>query len=894
MILRRCSLGLAATLVIASGACYAEPAPFDLAGPTLESRITRAGTTLPVAEVPNLAFGDQVWIKADLPATQEAHYLLVVAFLRGSTNPPPPSWFFRCATWAGKCAEAGLQLSVPQGAQQVLVFLAPETSGDFRTLVSAVRGRPGAFVRTSQDLNQATLDRARLEAYLSAIRALNESDQTRLKAAAPLLARSLAIKVDEKCLDRIPELQAPCLMQGQESLILNDGHSTSIVEALTSGPAGDLAMEASYTPQLSYGYYSPYIASVMDIARIMESFHTAHYQYIPALAAQQGERMALALNTPPSFHDPKSVLVGALPAVEAARLPPLHAVDPREIYCARKGTLVLPVEGAPLVFSTAYAHEVVLSLKGKDGTSVDLPARADAEQGGFVVDTAAMRSAALGDSLRGSLHGRWGFEDYAGPSFELVNAHAQSWQLAPKDEGALIVGREETVHLQASSVSCIDGIMLKDAAGKELKVDWKPLKSNEVEVKLPLQGSSPGAVTLLVSQYGATQPQPVALHAFAEAGHLDRFLIHAGDARGVLKGSRLDEVASVTLKGIEFAPGSLATGPGGDELTMLTQDTQAATVLQQSTIAQARVTLKDGRAFDLGVSVDAPRPAVSLIGKSVQPAPASADSRIQLASADELPQGARLTFSVRALSPARFTRDEKLEVATLDGAFVASLGLADGGLMLEDAEVAVATLDPAKSFGTSAFGLLHFRAVANGIAGDWIPLATLVRLPVLTELKCPASTDLACKLSGSDLFLVDSLASDRRFEHPVQVPDGFPGFALPVPHPTEGQLYLKLRDDPTVINSATLTAQQLPPSSAEAERAPARHAAAQAAAGSSSKEEGDSSQQGHAAPGAPPHPNSNATDQPAQHSGATPPAEPLQPSAAAPTGAPQAFPPGSF
>jgi len=56
------------------------------------------------------------------------------------------------------------------------------------------------------------------------------------------VARSLAIKVDEKCLDKIPLLQASCLLQGRESLILNDGHSVSIAQALTSGPASDLAM----------------------------------------------------------------------------------------------------------------------------------------------------------------------------------------------------------------------------------------------------------------------------------------------------------------------------------------------------------------------------------------------------------------------------------------------------------------------------------------------------------------------------------------------------------------------------------------------------------------------------------------------------------------------------
>ena len=243
--------------IILAATAEAAPAPFDLAGPTLDVKITRGTQTLPASEVPNLAAGDLIWIKADLPATQSAHYLMVIAFLSGSTNPPPESWFFPCKTWTGKCGHDGLTVTVPEGAQQVLVFLAPETGGDFRTLVSAVRGRPGAFVRTSQDLNQAALDRSRLERYLSAIRGLNDSDPSKLTEAAPLLARSLAIKVDEKCLDRLPALQAPCLTQGQESLILNDGHSTSIVEALTSGPGSDLAMEASYTPQLSYGYYSP-------------------------------------------------------------------------------------------------------------------------------------------------------------------------------------------------------------------------------------------------------------------------------------------------------------------------------------------------------------------------------------------------------------------------------------------------------------------------------------------------------------------------------------------------------------------------------------------------------------------------------------------------------------
>ena len=803
----------------------ADVAPFDLAGPDLQVTVGRGHETLPIAQVPNLAVGDHLWIRADLPPNQSEHYLLVVAFLRGATNPPPRSWFHPCETWERGCARDGLEITVPDGAQQVLVFLAPEAGGDVRTLVGAVRGRPGAFVRTSQDLNQATLDSSRLDSYLRAVHYLDQTAPGKLQEAAPLLGRSLAIKVKASCLDRITELQASCLMQGQDSLILNDGHSTSIVEALTSGPLSDLAMQASYTPQLSYGYYSPYLASVLDIARIFSSFTTASYQYIPALATQRGERLVLTLNTPPSFHDPKSVLVTALPAIEAPQPPPLHAVDPKEIYCARKSSLVLPVEGAPLVFSTGYARDMHLNLTGSDGKTIELPAQADAEQGGFVVDTSGLGTASLGNRVHGALHGYWGFEPFDGPAFQLVNARAQSWRL-PADESAAIVGREDTIHLEASSVSCIDRIMVRDPAGKELEADWKPLHGNEVEVKLPLQAAQPGPLTLLVKQYGASPPQPVPLQAFAEAARLESFTLHAGDSQGVLTGSRLDEVAGLALAGVAFVPGALSSSQGVDALTMTAQDLAAAAALKPGDAGLAKVRLKDGRVLELQALIGAPRPSVVLLGKSVQPSPSSSGSHIRLADDDELPQRARLTFSMRAKSPAAFGRDEMIEIATADGSYSTTLSLANGGITLENRSVAIATLDPAQAFGPSAFGPLQFRIVSGGVTGAWQPLAMLVRLPKLHELVCPATPELACKLSGSNLFLLDAISTDPGFAHPVQVPDGFPGYALPVPHPQDGQLFVKLRDDPGVVNLASVHTRELPPTPQEAERASVRHAAA--------------------------------------------------------------------
>jgi hypothetical protein len=115
--------------------------------------------------------------------------------------------------------------------------------------------------------------------------------------------------------------------------------------------------------------------------------------------------------------------------------------------------------------------------------------------------------------------------------------------------------------------------------------------------------------------------------------------------------------------------------------------------------------------------------------------------------------------------------------------------------------------------------------LSKGVAGDWLPLANLVRLPMLKELKCPATPELACKLSGSNLFLIDSVSGDPQFAQSVKVPDGFLGGALPVPHPKSGQLYVKLRDDPSVVNPTLLAAEQIAPSSGDAARSEVRSGA---------------------------------------------------------------------
>ncbi len=790
-------------LLTFSSAVRADNAAFDLIGPKIEVRVQRAGVTLPIAQVPSLQPGDRLWVHPDLPDSQSVHYLMVVAFLRGATNPPPDSWFTRVETWSKPVHEEGTFVTVPDEAEEALVFLAPETGGAFTTLRAAVRGKPGAFVRASQDLVQASLDRARLDKYLDAVREISATDPVQLKARTTLLASSLNIRLEQQCFDKPTAQQAPCLIQNTDQLVLDDVHSQTMVATLTSGPSSDLLAQISSTPNARSGYYSPYIGAVVDVARILSTTHTAQYQYIPALALPKQGELNLRLNNPPSFRNPKSVIVIGLPPIRPAPVPPLRAGDPSEVFCTGKPTLLLPVEGAPLVFATELAHNFVLHVEAKSGPAIDLLAKADAMRGGFVVETQALQSADLDGEVTGILRGSWGFHSFDGPHFRLRTSKPAQWTVASKDASALIVGREDTLHLQSPDVCCVSDVKLKDEQGKLLETEWKAAKPDELELKVPLQRANAGAVTMLIRKFGLSEPDEIPLHTYAEAGRLDSFSIHAGDADGVLRGTRLDHVESLEVNGVPFTPGALTRAHQQDELKLATQDAAAKTKLHPGDSIAVRATLKDGRVLELKSEVESPRPAVSVLSHSVQLDQTSSSAAVRLGSQDELPQDGRLNFFITTQVPETFPSTEKIEVATADESFRVLLSVKDGNLTLQDSKTVFAVLDPMKLLGPSAFGPLKFRPVtADGTEGDWQPLVDLVRIPMLKGIHCAPEKE--CTLNGDKLFLLDSVSTDAEFANPVTVPAGFVEDALSIPPPKGKTLYIKLRDHPDTVDTVTL------------------------------------------------------------------------------------------
>jgi hypothetical protein len=789
--------------ILQLGTASADNAAFDLIGPKIDVRVQRAGITLPIAEVPNLQVGDRLWIHPDLPDSQSVRYLMVVVFLRGVTNPPPDSWFTRAETWNRPIHDEGIYIVVPDEAEEALVLLAPDTGGAFSTLRTAVRGKPGAFVRAAQDLEQASLDRQRLQKYLDTVREVSADDPGQLKTDSTTLARSLNIKLDQQCFDKPSAQQAPCLMQNTDQLVLDDAHSQTMVSSLTSGTPSDLLAQISSAPQARGGYYSPYIGAVVDVVRILGTAHTAQFQYIPGLALPKQDELDLRLNNPPSFRNPKSVIVTALPPVRPFPVPPLRPVDPTEVFCAGKPSLLLPAEGAPLAFATDLAHNFSLRVETKSGKAIDLPAKADAVRGGFLVETKGLGSADLNVEVTGALRADWGFQSFDGPHYRLRAARSGQWIVASKDASALIVGREDTLHVQSPDACCVSAVSLRDEKGKALKAEWKASKADELEVKVPLENADAGSMTMLIHKFGVHEPDEIALHTYAEAARLDGFEIHESDADGLLKGTRLDEVKTLQVNGIAFDPSSLTRANQQDELKLVMHDAGSAAKLHAGDALLAAVTLKDGRVLDLKTQVEAARPKVAILTKSIELDQSPSPAIVELGSPEELPQDGRLNFFLKAQVPATFSSSEKIEVATADESFRVLLSFSDGNLTMQDAKTVFAVFDPMKLLGPSAFGPLKFRPVmGNGLEGDWQPLVNLVRIPMLKGYSCVPAPEAQCTLTGDKLFLLDSVSADPNFATSVSVPEGFVADDLTIPAPKSTTLYIKLRDDPATVDVA--------------------------------------------------------------------------------------------
>jgi len=790
-VLRRArSFPLVLALSVA-GLCGVSPtfgasSSFDLVGPNVVVTVKHGDITLPLESVPNLVEGDVVSIKLDLPANQTEGFRIVAGFLRGAIDRPSKDWFHEARSWKGKGAD--FSLTVPKGAQQMALLVIPESGGGANAVISTVRKRPGAFVRAVQELNQATLDRARLDAFLRETLKVERENPESVSAASQNLTRSLSIKLKAECLQQPAELQAACLTGDRETLLLADTHSSQLASTLAGAPT-DLAFQLSATPAGGYGSYSSYIGVVRDMFRLLGAFQSTQLQFIPALSQISNGRTTLLLNTPLSFSKPTSVMVVAMPAVEAAKPPPLRASTPDIALCASPG-MTLPVEGAPLIYATQYAREMALRLKRPDGTLVDVPIHADARRGGYVLDK-AIPEGPFGGAIPAQIHGLWGFTPFDGPTFALSNPQQNNWKTA--DGTSLVVGRANDVQVLGGGAGCVTQVSLRRGDGAAKPVTWKQAGTRGIVATLPLDKMAPGPVSIVIEGASGTTPAVVTLAALQEAGSVDDLIFHAGDTEAILTGARLDQVKGMTLGQLSFHPGGLTRVDNQDRLTLLADDPTKAQTIGAGTSLSAEVAFSGGRKKTVPVTIAGRRTGATLVHIAGQVPTHEGMVPVVMRSDDVFAQDARISFAFHKDAMETLDGQESIEIATAD-ARASGIIKAGKGYDLQDASTGIVAFSPIEALGPLAYGPVRFRVIEGDGASNWTSLATIVRLPDVRSVSCPARDK--CQIAGDRLFLVKAAGASEQPDAMQQIPDGFVAPKITTTASRDGRIFLQLRDAP--------------------------------------------------------------------------------------------------
>jgi hypothetical protein len=655
-----------------------------------------------------------------------------------------------------------------------------------------------------------------------------QNDEKAIHERSAKLASTLNLKPNADCFKKPVEQQVNCLTQSSAPVLLDDGHGQSIAEAVSTGPSSDFINAASYTQPVGAGLYSAYVGAVVDLVHLVSLMRTAVYQYIPAISFPQDSTLNLKLNAPPSFNKPKSVIVIGLPAIQKAMPPPLHPHDPNQVACLLQPKMTLLLEGAPLVYSTGFAHDLTLHLN-RTGAVSELPLAPEAYEGGLAVTNeherevlhvggnpqptnADVKIGAASDlTITGTIRGYWGFDAFEGPTLTLQQVDGKDWKIV--GDTPLFAGQDNHLTLKGNGTACVQHIALTNKENKDVDVTFKPdpgpnpgknpgsEQSKEIKDTLALDISlkkvQPGGYSLAIQQYGDAHTQNVSLTAYTGDIHLDGLKIHRGDNTAILTGEGLKDVVSAQIDNQTFMPAD----SGNDDRTV---HLSARAGVSPGDGKDATVKLKDGRTMTVKISLQDPRPSLALLSFNDKAVQLNGALSVTLGAKNDLSLNGKLTFVVETKDV--FPRKQTIEVATVGGSVHTSLSLADNNLVLQDEHTAIATLDPLKAFGQSAFGKLQMRPVAeDGTPGDWTPLGTLVRTPQITAIHCTTADAPTCTIDGSGLFLVRSFSAGKDFAKPAEVPTGFAENTFTVPTPADGTtLYLKLRDDPDAVATVTL------------------------------------------------------------------------------------------
>jgi len=273
---------------------------------------------------------------------------------------------------------------------------------------------------------------------------------------------------------------------------------------------------------------------------------------------------------------------------------------------------------------------------------------------------------------------------------------------------------------------------------------------------------------------------------------------HEGDTFATVEGVGVDQIRTIKIGDVSLLPSEPQgfDAPGAPKQRFSVQSTPLP--FKRGETMRVEFGLKDGRVLTEGATVGAPRPSAKLLSKTIEGNRDRSSVPIEAGDNDLAPLGSKLTVSIQAVAPTRFSKQTRIDISA-DGGKSYSSVTTHSGLVLEDDQIAVAHLDTGKVFDLSTHGPLLFRISTDGDVGEWRPITNIVRYPTIESYGCDLKSGGTCWIRGENLFLIQSLSSDPAFSDCVAIPPGLTASKIEFPAHGAQKVFLRLRDQPAAM-----------------------------------------------------------------------------------------------
>ena len=129
--------------------------------------------------------------------------------------------------------------------------------------------------------------------------------------------------------------------------------------------------------------------------------------------------------------------------------------------------------------------------------------------------------------------GKWGFDDWEGPRFHLsVSSRASGSGIGADEQSALVVGREDTLHVARRKHSLRLTRLRRAAGGGDAGgIEVEVTEAGDAGSRSAAEGRDAGDGDISIRQYGVEKPDTVTLDCLRRGGVAGPAELSAGDRR---------------------------------------------------------------------------------------------------------------------------------------------------------------------------------------------------------------------------------------------------------------------------------------------------------------------------------------------------------------------------